>query len=91
MIRIVLRAASIASNSDLCGFMHEKFGPNFHVTKAEDLEKRLAEYGDSAEFVLTPREIRKICDNPTAYNVLLAIGRAAASNPEILVHIRRDS
>lgn len=91
MIRIVLRAASIGTNADLCGFMHEKFGPDFHVTKAEDLKKRLTEYRESVEFVLTPREIRKICDNPTAYNVLLAIGRAAADNPEILVHIRRDS
>lgn len=88
MKTVFLKEQNIRDRSHMCAFFHELYGPSFHAVSAEEAEARLRQVETDTEFILTHRQSMAICNNPFAYEALLAIGRAAEDNPHIVIHIR---
>lgn len=88
MKTVFLKERDIRDRGCMCAFFHDLFGPGFHAATPEEAEAGLLRLEADIEFVLTHRQTAAICACPYAYEVLLAIGRAAGSSAHIRIHVR---
>lgn len=87
--RIRLDADRLTNREDMSDYMQKAFSlPEYFGRNLDALNDCLEDVDEEYYIVLDRECIRKICSDPYAYKVLLAMGRAAENNPFLHILFR---
>ena len=88
--RIRIDASRLLNREDMAAYMLEIFEfPEYFGRNLDALRDCLEEVSEETDIVLDHECIRTMCDEPYAYKVLLVMGRAAESNPNLHILFRQ--